>query len=140
MESIVPWLDQQYRRGGSAILRSISPVDIFKTRPGFAQTVRPQRGSIVASPVLAGYDPDPDYFFHWFRDSAVVLDALRLLHEDGSIGSEAIGHCRDFVRFSLSLQQLDGRTLASNSAWRAAVAPRVRKFLCADADFGAACR
>lgn len=138
MESIGPWLDQQYRRAGSAMLRSISPVDIVKTRPGFAQTVRPQRGSIVASPVLAGYDPDPDYFFHWFRDSAVVLDALRLLHEDGSIGSEAIGHCRDFVRFSLSLQQLDGRTLASNSAWRAAVAPEFVKFLRTNEDLAAA--
>src|SRR6202162_5119482 len=129
MAPIGPWLDQQYRRAGSAMLRSISPVDIVKSRPGFAQTVRPPREWIVASPMLAGYDPDPDYFFHWFRDSAVVLDALLLLHEDGSIGSEAIGHCRDFVRFSLSLQQLDGRTLASNSAWRAGVAAVVVKFL-----------
>jgi glucoamylase len=138
MEPIGPWLDQQYRRAGSAMLRSISPVDIVKTRPGFAQTVRPQRGSIVASPVLAAYDPDPDYFFHWFRDSAVVLDALRLLHENGSIGSEAIGHLEDFVGFSLSLQQLDGRTLASNSAWRAAVAPDFIKFLRTDEDLAAA--
>src|ERR1700693_6518131 len=103
MESIGPWLDQQYRRAGSAMLRSISPVDIVKTRPGFAQTVRPQRGSIVASPVLGGYDPDPDYFFHWFRDSAVVIDALRILYGDGSVGAAAREHLVDFVHFSHAL-------------------------------------
>ena len=100
--------------------------------------MRPQRGSIVASPVLAAYDPDPDYFFHWYRDSAVVMDALRLLHENGSIGSEAIGHLQDFVRFSLSLQRLDGRTLVANPGWRAAVAPDFVKFLRSDEDLGAA--
>jgi glucoamylase len=138
MEPIGPWLDQQYQRAGRAMLRSISAVEIVKMRPGFGQTVRPHRGSIVASPVLAGYDPDPDYFFHWLRDSAVVLDALRLLFENGSIGSEALGHLQDFVHFSLSLQRLDGRKLASSPAWRAVVAPDFVQFLRTDADLTAA--
>ena len=42
----------------------------------------PKPGSVVASPVLAAYDPEPDYFFHWYRDSAVVMDALRLLRDE----------------------------------------------------------
>ena len=66
------------------MLRSISARDIVKERPGFGQTVRPVAGSIVASPVPASWDPDPDYFFHWFRDSAIVIDAVRLLYEDGT--------------------------------------------------------
>jgi glucoamylase len=71
--------------------------------------VRPVAGSIVASPVLASWDPDPDYFFHWFRDSAIVIDAVRLLYEAGHLGPEALTHFTDFVHFSLSLQALDGR-------------------------------
>ena len=93
---------------------------------------------IVASPVLASYDPDPDYFFHWYRDSAVVIDALRLLYHDGSIGAAARAHLVDFVRFSHALLQLDGRALVTDQRWRAAVAPDFAKFLRTDADLGAA--
>ncbi len=138
MESIEPWLDQQYRHAASAMLRSISAVGIVKERPGFGQTVRPCKGSIVASPVLASYDPDPDYFFHWYRDSAVIVDALRLLHADGSIGVTAREHLADFVRFSSALLQVDGRALVTNQSWRAAVAPDFKQFLRTDADLGAA--
>ena len=107
------------RAPAAGMLRSISPVGIVKTRPGFGQTIRPQRGSIVASPVLAGYDPDPDYFFHWFRDSAVVIDALRLLHAAGPAGRAGLAHLHDFVDFSLALGALDGRSAGSSPAvWR----------------------
>jgi glucoamylase len=138
MESIEPWLDQQYRHAASAMLRSISPVGIVKERPGFGQTVRPCKGSIVASPVLASYDPDPDYFFHWYRDSAVIVDALRLLHADGSVGTAAREHLVDFVRFSLALLQVDGRALVTDPRWRSAVAPDFSQFLRNDADLAAA--
>jgi glucoamylase len=119
------------------MLVSISPVEIIKTRPGFGQTVRGGRGSVVASPILASYDPDPDYFFHWYRDSAVVIDALRLLFEDGTVGIEALEYFGDFVRFSRSLRQLDGRALVSTPSWRAKVAPDFIKFLRTDADLAA---
>src|SRR5580693_2271453 len=109
MESLDRWIERQYRHSAVAMMRSVSAVGIVKTRPGFAQTVRPRKGSIVASPVLGAYDPEPDYFFHWYRDSAVVVDALRLLFEHGSIGRVALVHLADFVHFSLSLRALDGR-------------------------------
>jgi hypothetical protein len=57
------WLERQLSHSASAMLSSISPVSIVKQRPGFGQTIRPIAGAIVASPVLGGYDPDPDYFF-----------------------------------------------------------------------------
>jgi glucoamylase len=138
MEPIEPWLDQQYRHAASAMLRSISPVGIVKQRPGFGQTVRPCKGAIVASPVLASYDPDPDYFFHWYRDSAVIIDALRLLYGDRSIGATAREHLVDFVHFSHALLQLDGRALVAEPRWRAAVAPDFTQFLRTDADLDAA--
>ncbi|WP_246771020.1 glycoside hydrolase family 15 protein [Aestuariivirga sp. YIM B02566] len=97
------WIARQYRFSAQAMLEAVSATQITQIRPGFGQTVTPIKGSIVASPVLAAWDPDPDYFFHWFRDSAVVIDAIRVLHEDGTLGPEALGHFGDFVTFSLSL-------------------------------------
>ena len=76
MESLDRWIERQYRHALAAMLPSLSPVGITKTRPGFGQTVHPRTGSIVASPVLAAYDPDPDRIgppelFVWtrFRDA-----------------------------------------------------------------------
>ncbi len=127
--SFEDWLERQYRYCAPAMLRSISAVDRVKTRPGFGQTVRPVKGSIVASPVLGAYDPDPDYFFHWFRDSAVIIDALRLLHDDRSVDGVALTHFRDFVRFSLGLQELDGRAIVATTHRRDNIAPDFLKFL-----------
>jgi glucoamylase len=138
MEPLDRWVDRQYRHAARAMRTSISPLGIVKTRPGFGQTVVPIRGSVVASPVLAAYDPDPDYFFHWYRDSAVVIDALRQLFEDGSAGPDALAQFSDFVHFSLSLQHLDGRSLAASDAWRTKVAPDFKKFLRTDADLARA--
>ncbi|MDM0111351.1 glycoside hydrolase family 15 protein [Variovorax sp. J22R133] len=120
------------------MLASISPVSIVKHRPGFGQTVRPIAGAIVASPVLGDWKPDPDYFFHWFRDSAVVIDALRLLYVDGRVGDEALQHLRDFTRFSLALNQLDGRMAAANPERRARVAPDFLQYLRKDDDLARA--
>jgi glucoamylase len=138
MEPLDLWVDRQYRHAARAMLLSVSALDIVKTRPGFGQRVIPKSGSIVASPVLAAYDPDPDYFFHWFRDSAVVIDALRLLMADGSDAQNAMAQFSDFVHFTLALQFLDGRDLAAAPAWRARTAPDFKKFLRSDADLARA--
>ena len=128
------WLQQQYRHSVRHMLRSISATDVVKSRPGFGTTVRAAAGSVVASPVLGAYDPDPDYFFHWFRDSAVVIDALRLPWLRGALGDEAPRLFGEYVRFSLSLRQLDGRRLVAEPAWRARVQGDFRKFLRTEAD------
>src|ERR1700722_12210953 len=130
MQGIDPWIEREYRHAAAAMLPSFSPVELVKDRPGFGQTVRPVKGSIVASPVLAAYDPDPDYFFHWFRDSAVIIDALRLIRADGSVAApKALEYFHDFVEFSLSLLTLDGHALVSSSAWRAGVQADFEKFV-----------
>lgn len=125
-ESFEQWLEREVRYAATAMLKSVSPLSIIKTRPGFGQIVRPVKGSIVASPVLGAYDPDPDYFFHWYRDAAVVIDALRLLFEAGSVGPEALAHFADFVRFNCALQKLDGRSAPSD---RKNAAPDCARFL-----------
>jgi glucoamylase len=134
MESFEGWVEREYRCAAGAMLKSISAVDLVKVRPGFGQTIRPRKGSIVASPVLASWDPDPDYFFHWYRDSAVVMDALRLLHADGTVGSEALTHLRDFVSFSRSLRTLHGGELVASPAWRASVGESFTQYCRDDAE------
>jgi glucoamylase len=131
-DSLERWLGREYRHAATAMQKSISACDIVKERVGFGQTVRPVAGSIVASPVLASWDPDPDYFFHWFRDSAIVIDAVRLLYEAGHLGATAVTHFADFVRFSLSLQALDGRVLVEVPHWRAKVQPEFVQYLRGD--------
>jgi glucoamylase len=124
------WIDRQYEHAARQMLRSISPVGIVKTRPGFDQTIRPAPGAVVASPIPAAYDPDPDYFFHWYRDSAIVIDALRLLHTDGRTPRDALRLFGEFVRFNATLSRLDGRRLADTSAeWRPRIAADFVQFL-----------
>jgi glucoamylase len=141
MAPLPPWIERQYRHAAAQMLLSVSAVGIVHSRPGFGQQMRPHRGSIVASPVPGAYDPDPDYFFHWFRDSALIVDALRLLAGDAAAAGIAAqttqAHLADFVRFSLALQQLDGRRLTASSQWRARVAPQFVRYLRTDAELAA---
>ncbi len=137
MVSFEEWLTAEYRYAAGAMLRSVSPVDLVKSRPGFGHEIRAVRGAIVASPVLASWDPDPDYFFHWYRDSAVVIDALGLLFENGTIGAEALTHVADFVRFTLGLRKVDGRELVTRASWRSNVAAEFLKYLRAEAELAA---
>ena len=110
------WIEAQYHHCAHQILRSISATDIIKQRPGFGLAVQAGVGSVVASPVLASYDPEPDYFFHWYRDASVVMDALRILYERGTLGDEALQLFEEFVRFSLGADQLDGRSYGRSAA------------------------
>jgi glucoamylase len=134
-QALEQWLDHEYRHAAVAMMASVSAVGLVKERPGFGQSMRPVAGSIIASPVRAYYDPDPDYFFHWFRDSAVVIDAVRLLFEAGHLGEEALTHFADFVRFSLSLDDLDGRSLVTGPAWREKVVSDFQRYVRPDAEF-----
>jgi glucoamylase len=141
MEPLDAWVEREYRHAARAMLQSVSPTDIVKARPGFGQTIRSRRGAIIASPVPAAYDPDPDYFFHWYRDSAVVIDALGLLFaspdEHGPAALSLLTHFADFVRFSLALRELDGRQLAASPAWRQNVHPDFTRFVRSDGELAA---
>lgn len=120
---------REYRTAAREMVRSVSATDLCHRRPAFGQAIRPVRGSILASPVPGFYDPEPDYFFHWLRDSAIVIGAVEELIEDGTLGAEGPAMVADFVRFSLGLDALDGREIAGEPAYGAAVAPDTRQFL-----------
>jgi glucoamylase len=136
MESLERWIARQYLASAAGMLRSIS-CTVRRTRDGFGQVVNPRQGSIVASPVPGAYDPEPDYFFHWYRDAALVCEALRLLHEHPVPGIDAGRHFADFVHFSRSLAELDGRALAARPEWRDRVAAGFKQYLRTDADLAA---
>ncbi|ACK49379.1 Glucan 1,4-alpha-glucosidase [Methylocella silvestris BL2] len=134
--SLDVWMRRQYGLSAAKMMSAISRVDLVKERRGFGRLLRPAKGSILASPVIAAYDPDPDYFFHWLRDSAVIIDALRLLIESEEIARpEGLAHFSDFLGFSLTLCGLDGRSfLAGAGDYRAKVEPHFAQFLRPEAD------
>ena len=131
------WLAAQARFATSRLLRAISATDLIMLRPGFGQRVIPVRGSVLASPVVAHYDPDPDYFFHWFRDAAVVIDALRVAIGAGYAPPSAAARCEEFIEFSLALQSLDGRELLRHDEWRRHVQPSFRQYLRPESELAA---
>ena len=127
-DSLLDWMNRQYAFSAAAMLRAVSATDLVKQRRGFGQTIRPSPGSIVASPEIASYDPDPDYFFHWLRDSALVMDALRALFVDRAFGPELLQHFSDFVDFSLALCRLDGGEFIKRADFGATIDPASRVY------------
>ncbi len=112
-----------------AMLRAISATDLEHHRPDFCQVVRPVRGSVLASPVSAHYDPEPDYFFHWLRDAAVVMGAVSRLMDETPPEFDGAGLMEDMAAFALALDTLDGRALAEDPEHGAGTVPEARQFL-----------
>jgi glucoamylase len=133
-EPLVDWMERQYSLSATKMLRAVSATDLVKDRKSFSQLIRPARGSVLASPEMASYDPDPDYFFHWHRDAAIVFDALRLVIADRTLGLGALEHFKDFVEFNLKLGALDGRALLSHGDIRHGVDPAFLQFVRPDAE------
>jgi len=135
-DHLAGWMARQYALSAKAMLGAISRTDIVKERRGFGRILRPAKGSIVASPVLASYDPDPDYFFHWLRDSAVIIDALRRLIASGEVDArQGLEIFRDFLTFSLAVASLDGRAFLEEAGdFRSKVEPHFLQFVRPDSD------
>src|ERR1700760_1483409 len=123
MSGLEAWIAIQRRYAIAGLLRCISSQQV-KIREGFGQRIVPRPGSVVASAVLASWDPLPDYFFHWYRDSALIVDALRLVQEAVPQARQLLA---DFVRFSLELAALDGRAMPAG--WQDKVQPDFARFL-----------
>lgn len=131
------WIAAQARRSAAALERAISATDLVRRREAFGQVVVPARGSVLASPVMADWDPEPDYFFHWVRDSAIAMRSVAELMQDAD-GSERRRwrrHFEDFVRFSLALTRFDGAAFLQTSRHGETVRPEFRKFLRRDSEF-----
>ncbi len=120
---LLDWAREQERFCVGAMLRAVSATTLVKHRPAMGQKIRPARGSILASPEMAAYDPKPDYFFHWLRNSALVADALREALEDGALEPAGVEHLVDFVDFSLKISRLDGPTFLQQGGYPETIEP-----------------
>lgn len=129
MSPLEGWIDRQYRASARALLASISATSLVRARKAFGQTIAPREGSILASPAIAAYDPDPDYFFHWIRDAALAIDAVRVLIERGDEPGATLSHVHAYLRFSLALCDLNGSEIADFESIRAKVEPGSLRYL-----------
>lgn len=126
------WITRQARRSADAMERAISAVHLTRRRDAFGQVIVPAKGSVLASPMAANWNPEPDYFFHWLRDSAIVMRAVAELAEDAENDGERVrwrGHFENSVRFSLALTKLDGADFVARNDYRQRTEPAARKFL-----------
>lgn len=137
MPELAEWIAAETRIATGRMLRAISASHLVMERPGFGQRVVPGSGSVLASPMLAHYDPDPDYFFHWFRDSAIVIDALRVALAAGYAQPSAVARFREFLQFTASLRTLDGNEFLRHSNIRARAQPAFLQYLRPDAEIAA---
>jgi glucoamylase len=104
------WIEAQRLASARAMRGASSATHLIRHRDGFGWTLRPAAGSILASPRVAGWDPEPDYFHHWIRDSAIVLRAVPLaIAADPEARPFWLRHLADFVRFSLLISDPDRR-------------------------------
>ncbi len=123
------WIAAQAKHSATAMEKAISAAHLVRRREIFGQVVVPAKGSVLASPAIADWDPEPDYFFHWLRDSAIVMRGVAELMEDAADEAERARwrrHFADFVNFSLRLSALNGA--AARDA-RSATRRGCRKFL-----------
>jgi len=116
---------------------SISATGLVMDRSWFGQIVRPAAGSVLASPAASFGQGEPDYFFHWVRDSAAVMEAVRILARAEKPPSEWIARFNAFVRFSLDLRQIDGRRFLETAGFRAKTQPYFQQFLRRDEEIAA---
>jgi glucoamylase len=132
------WIAAQRDGAIRALRRAVSAVDLEHGRPGFGWHVRPAPGSILASPVSAAWDPEPDYFHHWIRDAAVALkvwpDILEVVPEsERAWWRQAF---RDHVAFSLAISDPD-RDLPATNPLESSTRDDHRRFLRPDAELAA---
>ena len=133
--SLDQWAEAQLHISAAKMAESVSATSLVKHRPGFGQTVRPVRGSVLAAPGVG--ESEPDYFFHWLRDSAAIMDAALVLIRNGIDAEGWKQRFADFVRFSLDLSRISGRRLLAETDMRSRTAPDMQQFLRPDEEIAA---
>lgn len=132
------WIAGQAQFSAIAMERAISAMHLTRRREPFGQVVSPAAGSVLASPEIADWDPAPDYFFHWIRDSAIVMRAVVGLMADARDEAERVRwrrHFEDFVAFSGGLSRLDGAQWLARTPYRQKTWRGYRRFLRGEPEF-----
>lgn len=122
------WMNRQLCASLDHMGKSISAIGLTRRREEFFQEITPRRGSVVASPTIDA-NVQPDYFFHWLRDSALVMNALALAIERGYANETACRHLQDFVEFSLETNRLDGPARVATKGVGETSRPELARYL-----------
>lgn len=133
------WIEQQAGLSADLMERAISATRLRRERAALGQLIIPARGSVLASPAIADWNPEPDYFFHWVRDSAIIMRTVAELAADATSEVEHrrwARHFNDFVAFSLALTGVDG----GGPSLQEKTHPEFRKFLRPDDEMRALTR
>jgi glucoamylase len=131
------WIARQTAASTAALEGAISATHLCRRRDRFGQVITPAAGSVLASPAFADWNPQPDYFFHWTRDSALVMRTVAELMEDAPAAAEQVRwqrHFEDFVRFSLKLTEPDERGLLARRHAGVTCSAADQKFLREEAE------
>lgn len=86
-EGLDLWIKTESLIAQEKLHQNISPTDAMP-------------GVVIASPSRQ----DPDYYFHWIRDSALVLDSLLTTAPKGVLDSDLLKTIDDFISLSRRLQ------------------------------------
>ena len=131
------WIAAQRLASAQAMRGACSATHLIRQREGFGWTVRPAPGSVLASPRIASWDPEPDYFHHWIRDSAIVLAAVPLaIAAEPDTRDFWLRFIADFVGFSLAISDPDRRGPSKNPL-HATAQPSHAEYLRPDAELAA---
>lgn len=128
-ETSADWLERQEQHAAERLFGAISATHLVKERHGFGQLITPAPGSVLASPVDASWDPEPDYFFHWLRDGALAMEAVRLLQSSPQLGRLADWELEQYVSFSRRLAALDGAARLAEAPLQRGVAPAFLQYV-----------
>lgn len=127
--TLADWLERQEQHATQRLFGAISATHLIKARPGFGQVITPAPGSVLASPADANWDPEPDYFFHWLRDGALAMEAVRLLRASPQFGQLAAWELEQYVGFSRGLAALDGAARVAEAPLGRGVAPEFLQYV-----------
>lgn len=131
------WGGDLARHAAAKLAQGISATGLVMRRPGFGQTMRPAAGSVLASPAIAFNSGEPDYFFHWIRDSSAVMEAVRILANAEKPSGEWTARFKDFIQFSLGLRNIDGPRFLARADFRTKTSPEFQQYLRADEEIAA---
>jgi len=131
------WAEAQARTSAEKMALAVSATSLVMHRRGFGHTIRPVRGSVLAAIGSSLSEEEPDYFFHWLRDSAAIMDAALVLVRNGIDAEVWRRRFAEFVAFSLDLRQIGGPRFLREVDFRTLTAPEMQQFLRTDAEIAA---
>ena len=133
---LAAWIERHARLSAAGLASGISATGLVYQRSAFGQRIRPAKGSVLASPTTDPTDAGPDYFFHWLRDGAAVMDAALALMK-GPDAAAWIERFEDWVRFTLDLGRISGRAFLSGGDFRRGALPGFARYIRADDELAA---